>query len=102
MASLLELQSLFIDSDLQDKAEAALIIGAWGLIDAASPTVAEQNWAAEAFANTTAQAKLAVKAVLAANNAATVAQIQAADDATIQTNVDDVIPALVIAFQNEP
>lgn len=97
MATLLELRALFGDSDLMNKTESAVIIGANTLLGG-TPTADEQKWAAGAFASPNAEAKKAWMAVLASNSTLTVATIQAASDTAIQGNVDDVIPTLVVAY----
>ena len=98
MATLLELRGLFSDSDLQDRVEAALIISAQGLLDAPTPPANDQKYAAQVFANPRAEARKALMSVLAANESATLAQIQGATDAAIKTNVDAVIADLVVAY----
>lgn len=97
MATYQELRALFNDSDLQEKVEVAVIIGANNLITG-TPTASETNWAATAFSSTKQEANKALKAVLAENAGLTVAQIQAATDAAVQTNVNGVIPILVDAL----
>jgi len=97
MASLQELRGLFGNSDLNEKVEAAVIIGANSLLSG-TPTADQQKWAAAAFANPRTEAQKAWMAVLASNSTASTAVIIAASDASIQSNVDDVIPTLVVAY----
>jgi len=63
-----------------------------------TPTQAQMDWAAAVLQNPNAEAKKALRFVLAKNASATVAQITGASDATLQTNVDEVVPSLVAAY----
>ena len=97
MATYKELRDLFDDSDLTEKVEVAVVIAANNLISG-TPTTAQKAWAAAAFASPNAEARKALMAVLAENSGATVAQIQSATDASVQTNVNGVVPTLVDAL----
>ena len=97
MATLTELRSLFGDSALLEKVEAALIISADGLVSG-TPTAEQKNWASNVFSNPNSEASKALNSLLAANAGVTVAQIQNATDVTIQANVDSVTQTLVDAF----
>ena len=97
MATLQELRSLFRDSDMMEKTESALIIGANDLLGG-TPTADEQKWAAAAFASPNTEARKAWMAVLAANNTLSTSQILAATDAAIKTEVNAVIPTLIVAY----
>lgn len=97
MATLQELRSLFNDSDLTEKVEAAVVIAANTLLSG-SPTAAQKAWAAAVFSAPKNEASKALMAVLAENSSATVAQIQQATDAAIQTAVNGVVQVLVDAM----
>ena len=97
MATLQELKGLMKDSDLNEKVAAALIIAVQAVLDG-TPTADQQKYAAAVFANPVAEAKKAQASVLASNASATVAQITGATDASIQTNVNDVIDTLAVAY----
>ena len=96
MATLQELRTLFTNSDMMEKTESAVIIGANALLSG-TPTTDQQSWAAAAFANPNQEAKKAWMSVLASNSGLAIATILAATDTAIQTNVDDAIPTLVVA-----
>lgn len=108
MATYLELQALFSDSDLQDKIEAAVTIAAQTILDGddSSDPPWDQTagvhdlrvkWANSALQNTRGTALQILKYVLAANAANTVTQIQNATDAAIQANVNVAIDGLATA-----
>ena len=97
MATLIELKTIFTDSDLQDKVEAALIIAVQAVLDG-TPTADQQKYAAAVFANPRGEASKALMSVLAKNSAATENQIRGAADAAIQTNVDAVVDTLTVAY----
>lgn len=91
VATLLELRTLNRDEELQQKIESAIIIAADSIKDEDSMTTNHANrliWAKQAFDNPAGKVKGMLSAVLAANNTATVANIQGATDSQIQTNVD--------------
>ena len=96
MATYQELRALSSDSDLIEKVQTACVVAAHGL-SSGTPTTAEKAWIASVLSNPVSVAQQAVMFVLAANKDATVAQIQGATDASIQTNVDTVVPILVDA-----
>ena len=97
MATLQELRTLFNNSDMMEKTESALIIGANDLLSG-TPTADQQRWAAAAFGAPTQEARKAWMAVLASNSGLAVATILGATDTAIQNNVDSVIPTLVVAY----
>lgn len=97
MADYVDLYAIISDDTLRQRVTVATIIAAEALI-AGSPTAGEQSWAAEAFDNPRGEGLKALRGVLAVNNAATIANIQGATDAQIQTNVDAIVPSLVVAF----
>lgn len=97
MATLQELRGLFTDSDLQEKVESALIIAIQAKLDA-TPSADERKYAGHVFDNVRTEAGKALMSVLAANSTATVAQITGAGDPAIQSNVNDVVDTLVVAY----
>tara|TARA_R110000772_G_scaffold235182_2_gene346779 strand:- start:4235 stop:4534 length:300 start_codon:yes stop_codon:yes gene_type:complete len=96
MATYQELFALKSDDDLRNRVSVALVINAQALL-IGTPSAAEAAWGASVFSNPIGEGDKALMAVLAANSSATVTQIQNATDAAIQTNVDAVAAALVIA-----
>jgi len=93
MATLTELSSLYGDGDLIKKISAALVIAVKDLLDA-TPTADDRKYAAKVFSGPHTEAHRALMYVLAANSGLSVAAIQGATDAAIQTNVDAVVPIL--------
>lgn len=88
MATYAELWALGSNNDgLLQKVAVAAAIKAQSLT-AGTPTAAEVQWAREVFADPRGKAPAILYAVLAANKAATVAQINGATDAQIQAHVD--------------
>ncbi len=96
MATYAELRQLFGDTSLLARIEVALIIAANNLISG-TPSTVESEWASKCFSNPFDEAKKCLMAVLAENNALTIAQITAASDTAIQSAVNDVVPVLVAA-----
>lgn len=104
MATYNELRDFFGDGTLRRKVEVAVIIAASSVKEdpAAFPTASadatvqanRQRWAARAFNNPAAMAQKVVMAVLADNKDATVANINAAPDASIQVNVNEAVDLL--------
>ena len=97
MATYTELRGLFADDELSNKIDIAIIVSANNLLTG-TPTAAQQKWAASVFSSPRGESKKALMSVLAKNKALTIAQIQGASDAVIQTQVDSVVDSLVIAF----
>ena len=100
MATYNELRNLYDSSDadsLRAKIDVAVVVAANNLLSG-TPTAAEQQWAAYVASNPGVESEKAFRLLLAQNSAATVAQITNADDSTVQTNVDLVVPSLVVAF----
>ena len=96
MATYQELYNLRGNSDLINKITVALVIAAEGLI-AGTPTDAEKAWILKAISNPVSEATRATNLILAKNAGLTVAQIEGATDAVIQTQVDAIVP--VLTFQ---
>jgi hypothetical protein len=95
MATYAELFELRADSPLRNRVTVAVVVKAQGLIDGASPTAAEITWSEEALRSPVSRATEILNYVLAANKAATVANITGATDAAIQSNVDAAADALI-------
>jgi len=92
MATYTELYSLRSDSALRNRVMVACIISAEAVMAEIDTTPNHANrllWAASVFANPIAETNRMFMAILAANSALAAAQIQAATDAQIQTNVGD-------------
>lgn len=92
MATYAELFSLKNDSELRNKVVVACILASESIMIEVDTTPNHANrliWAASVFANPMAEANRMFMAVLAANSGFTIAQIQAATDEQIQTDVDD-------------
>jgi hypothetical protein len=98
MASYIELTNLFNDDELRFKLDFATIVAATNLITGASPTIDQQKWAVSVLANPRNESKKVYMAVLAINKDLTVSQIRSASTTDIQTRVDSVVPALIVAF----
>lgn len=97
MALYTELRDLYTNDNLKNRLDVAITIEAHALaIDNAS-TAEQLAWASRALANPRGEAEKALRFVLAANRALTVAQILGADDAVLQSAVALVVPALVAA-----
>lgn len=88
MATYTELFDLRSDSNLRNRVAVAACIKAQALLALASPTVKQVAWAVAAIGDPIGVADDLLNYVLAANKAATVAQIQAVTDANLQTAVD--------------
>lgn len=88
MATYTELFDLRSDSNLRNRVAVAACVKAQSLLALASPTAKQVQWAVAAIADPIGHADDLLNYVLAANRAATVAQIQAATDTALQTQVD--------------
>lgn len=92
MATYSELYNLRNDSALKNKIAIAVIVAAETIVNEDGGTMNHANrmiWASAVFAGPGNEADRMFMAVLAANKDLTTAQIQAASDTAIQTNVDD-------------
>jgi len=94
MATYAEIFDLRSNSGLRNKIAVATVVKAQAMIDLATPTAKQLTWAQEAIADPIGKADTLMNYVLAANKAATVAQIAAATDAAIQANVDAAVNKL--------
>lgn len=95
MATYAELYDLNSNSPLRNKIGVAATIRAAEIVALSSPTNAEISWAAKCLNNPAAEAVRLMPYVLAANAAATSAQITSATDQTIQTAVNTEINKLI-------
>ena len=96
MATYADLFALRNNADLRNKVAVAVIVKAQDLA-ASVPTTNEKAWISKAFASPSGEATRVFSAVLAANKDLTVAQISAATDVAIQTNVDAIVAIFVDA-----
>lgn len=97
MATYDELAGLRADprwGDFTHRVEIAVAIKAQAIADLATPTLEQKTWARDALTDPRVPAEPARNYVVAANASATVDQIFAATDATIQTNVDAAVDDL--------
>ena len=107
MATYLELRGLFQQgSDLANRVETAVVVAAEMIRnlddtaangfedDTGTQHALRKTWAASAFVQTGSLAQQALKAILAQNRANTVAQIDGASDATLQTAVNKAVDLL--------
>jgi hypothetical protein len=102
MATYLELWDQNRDNDdLRKRTAVAVAIAAHALSTTGTPTDDDHAWIGKALNDPDGEARKALYFVLAANKDATVAQIEAATDATLQTNVDSVRTSLVAAYKQE-
>lgn len=97
MATFTELKDLLNDAPLRDKCKVAGIIAADAIVKELDSTTNHANrlkWAKKMFADPDTQSFPLARAVIAANNAATLAQINGATDSQIQTAVNAVVDTL--------
>jgi len=94
MATYIELRGLYGNGDLENKVEVACIVAAESIRNEDAGTTNHANrlvWAKSAFSNPNTVAVQMLMALLAANKDLTVAQIEGASDAAIQTAVDNAV-----------
>lgn len=96
MATYAELFAIRADNKLLDKVTVAVAVHADAIRANASATTEQKAWAKRAFSDPKAEADKLIWAVLAANKSATVEQIEAAADATVQAAVDNVISLFAV------
>ena len=97
MATYLELARITEQNewgDFFDKTVTATQIKATAIIDSATPTQVALDWAKQSMESPRREANNLVPYVIASNNTATIAQILAATDNAIQTNIDAAVDAL--------
>tara|TARA_Y100000310_G_C20582742_1_gene763822 strand:+ start:407 stop:706 length:300 start_codon:yes stop_codon:yes gene_type:complete len=95
MATYAELFELHSNSPLRNKVAVAVVVKAQDLIDGATPTADEITWADAALGSPSSKAKEILNYVLAKNKGSDIATILAASDATIQSNIDTAVDALI-------
>lgn len=95
MASYSELFDIRNNGPLRNKIMIAITVKAQTIIDLASPSANQITWASNAILDAVKMADKIMPYVLAANKAATVAQIVGASDASVQTNVDLAVDKLI-------
>ncbi len=90
-----DLRNLANDSTLRNRVEVAVMVAANDIITA-NPADTDERiaWAQQAIASPGPWAQRVLNLILAENKDLTVAQIEAATDAAIQTNVDATVDAL--------
>ena len=96
MATYFELKTLRDDSDLQDRVSVAIVKKGQALLAGVTPSAAQVTWAIDAINAPEGKMPGMLNYVLGANSSNTVAQIQAASDATLQTNVDAAADAIIV------
>ena len=97
MATYAELSTITEDplwNDLLAKIRVACVVKAGVIIDSPTPSATALEWAKAAVLSPTKAAEGVAFYVVIANKDATIAQIYAAGDAAVQTNVDSAIDAL--------
>ena len=97
MATYTELYDFISDDGFRNKVRVAVAVAAQAKLAAATPVAADVAWASAAISGD-AETDKALRAVLAANKDLTVAQIQGATDAGLQTAVDNVVDGLILAY----
>ena len=97
MATYTEIRDLFNNSDLKNRIEVAVIVYAQALMSQ-TPSAAQKAWIANVLQVPTAEATKVMLGVLAANKGLSQAQILAASDTAIQTQVDLIVPILIDAL----
>jgi hypothetical protein len=97
MATYTELKSLDTDQSLLFRCEVAIWIAINAIAVEAAGTANHAEriaWAKQSATGTAGMAQMVLRLVLAANSSATVAQINAATDASLQTAVNNTIRVL--------
>lgn len=99
MADYIDLFPLQSNTDLLNKVSIAVRKAARNLLES-SPTANNQKFAKDVFQNPKHWAKITLSSVIVSNSGSTVAQITGASDSLIQTEVDAIVPSLVVAFNS--
>mgnify|MGYP000120630598 FL=1 len=79
---------------LLSKVRVACVIKAAAIIDSTTPVATALEWARTTIADPTKAGNVIAYYVIAKNSAATTAQMYAATDAAVQTNVDVAVDAI--------
>lgn len=96
MATYDELITVLNDGGLSKRVSIALMISAHTVLQG-TPTANDRAFAKQVFESPERASLPALRYLLAADNALTVAQIQGATDAAIQTRMDEAFPILAAA-----
>ena len=83
---------------LKAQVEVATVISAQAFLVSATASTDELKWASSVLSNPRGEAQKALMSVIAANKSVTVAQMQGASDAAVQTQIDSIVAGLVSAF----
>ena len=97
MATYSELAGLQSESgfnDFREKVAVACVIKAQSLLDLSTPTANQVDWAKATLSRPANAADSVLWYIVAANSSATVAQILAATDNAIQTNINSAVDAI--------
>ena len=100
MATYTEIAVLYSESALKNQVSVAIASAAQAIVSEADtvPNHAERyDWAARAMSNPGAEAQRFLIGILVANKSASVAQIESATDAAVQSNVDDLVDIFALA-----
>lgn len=81
-------------TDLVNRVTVAVAVKAASIINAATPTAAEQSWAKEALANPRSKADTLINFLIADNADLSISQINSASDTAIQGKVDTAVDNL--------
>ena len=98
MATLSEIAAIKSDplwGSLQNKVRAACVIKAAAILNSATPTTSQVQWADSTLSSPTSSGDKVIYYVIATNSSATIAQIMGAADTAIQANVDDAVDKLI-------
>lgn len=98
MATYTELRDLYGDDALKNRLDIAVTVAAQELMEGATPTTGEQQWAASVLRDPRPVTEQALRFLLAKDRTASVSAIQGATDAAIQARVDDIKDSLVAAW----
>ncbi len=100
MATYVELHDLLGSPTLdtvRKRIRVAIAVRAQTIAADQAATAGQKAWAKEALKNVTGHEEAVLRYILAANKAATVAAIIAADDAAVQTQVDAAVNTMLAA-----
>lgn len=95
MPTLAEIPTILENSVMQNKVTAALVVKCAIIIDNGSATTTQKEWAQETLASPGQMATIVWRYMIGTNDTATITEITTATDATIQTEVNSAVDALV-------
>lgn len=98
MATYLELQAITTDPEMLKRVETAIAIAGYNLISSGGATANDRAWAKYVLYNPIPEAEKAWRYIIAKNSAMDIVAITGVTDAQIQTQVNLVVPALVLAM----